>query len=85
VTLIEGNINMTRTMNPKPPSQWVRLLQKSIEYGSISTFAIIEEPVVVKPELDSKKASMKEGIVPLRIYGRVPNTRKINHDSTTIR
>jgi hypothetical protein len=39
---------------PIPPSHWIMLLQKSIDFGSISTFAKTVEPVVVKPETVSK-------------------------------
>jgi hypothetical protein len=34
-----------------------------IEKGSISTFLMMEEPVVENPEVDSKNASINEGIV----------------------
>jgi hypothetical protein len=57
---------------PIPPIQWVRLLQKSIEYGSTSTSVRIEDPVVENPDVDSKKAFMKFGIVPLKRYGNDP-------------
>jgi len=51
---------------PIPPNQCVRLRQKRIEKGNISTLVIIEDPVVEKPEVDSKKASINEGIVLLK-------------------
>lgn len=45
----------------------------------------MEEPVVVKPEQDSKKASVKEDIEPLKMKGRVPNRITANHDRVTAR
>jgi hypothetical protein len=56
-----------------------------IEKGSISTFLMMEEPVVENPEVDSKNASINEGIVPLIRYGNVPNNEKIIHDEVTAR
>jgi hypothetical protein len=67
LTLREGRITITRAIIPIPPNQCVRLRQKRIEYGSISTSLRIEEPVVVNPDVDSKKASIKVGIVLLKI------------------
>ena len=68
-----------------PPIQWVRLLQKRIEKGSISTFFRIEDPVVENPEVDSKNASINEGIVPLIRYGSVPKSEKTTHEIVTAR
>ena len=38
-----------------------------------------------KPEVDSKNASMNEGIVPLIRYGKAPNNEKTTHDRVTAR
>lgn len=43
------------------------------------------EPVVVIPEVDSNKASVKRGIVRLKIYGRVPKSENMTHDMATDR
>ena len=51
----------------------------------ISTSVRIDDPVVVNPEEDSKKALMNDGIVPLIIYGRAPITDKVTHDRVTTR
>jgi len=40
---------------------------------------------VENPEVDSKKASIKEGIVPLNIYGKAPNDEITIHDNVTAR
>ena len=45
----------------------------------------MEAPVVVKPEIVSKKASVKEGINPLIIKGREPKKLIMIHVSETIR
>jgi len=56
-----------------------------MEKGSISTSFKIEAPVVEKPDADSKNASINEGMVPLIIYGRDPNSEnKIQAIVTTI-
>ena len=43
-----------RTMIPMPPSQWVSARQNRTLFGSTSTRARMVEPVVVKPDMDSK-------------------------------
>jgi hypothetical protein len=70
---------------PIPPIQCVKLLQNRIENGSISTFFKIDDPVVEKPEVDSKNASINDGMEPLIRYGNAPNNENITHDSVTAR
>ena len=55
----EGRRAMVRTRMPMPPSQWVKERQKRMPLGRPSTAGRMEEPVVVKPEMDSKKQSTK--------------------------
>ena len=75
---------MENTMMPKPPIHWVRLRQSRMSLGTDSTSAIMVEPVVVKPDMASKKASVKLGSVcPIR-YGRQPNRDKVSHDTDTM-
>jgi hypothetical protein len=45
-----------------------------MEKGSISTSSRIEAPVVEKPDVDSKNASINEGMVLLMRYGRDPKS-----------
>jgi hypothetical protein len=71
------------TIIPIPPIQCVRLLQKRIEKERLSTSFTTVEPVVVKPEEDSKKALIKEGIDPEIIYGKVPSRIKSIQDRAT--
>ena len=49
---------MVKNTIPKPPIHWVSDRQNKMACGSISTSSIIEAPVVVKPDVDSKKASV---------------------------
>jgi hypothetical protein len=85
VALIDGKMIIRITIIPIPPIQCVKLLQNKIEYGSISTFFRIDEPVVDNPEVDSKNASVKEGIVPLIRYGKVPRSEKMTQERVTAR
>ena len=62
---------MVRTMMPMPPSQWVRLRQSSSPRGWASMSDRMDAPVVVNPDMDSKKASVKESNPP-RAKGRAP-------------
>jgi hypothetical protein len=82
---MEGRIIIRMTIMPMPPIQCVKLRQKRIEKGNISTFFRIDDPVVENPDVDSKNASMNEGIVPLIRYGKVPSNEKMTHDIVTER
>ncbi len=53
---------MMRTIIPIPPIQCVKLLQKSIDFGIDSISINIDDPVVVKPETDSKIALTTDGM-----------------------
>src|SRR5664279_6087553 len=61
---------------PAPPSHCVRLLQKRIPFGMVSTSGRMDAPVVVNPDIDSKNASPKLVIEPLIRKGRVPKRLK---------
>ena len=52
-----GRIEMTNTSIPIPPSQWIRAFQ-SRRLSERTPFAAAEHPVVVNPDVDSKKASI---------------------------
>jgi hypothetical protein len=70
---------------PIPPIQWVRLRQNKMLFGKDSTSVRMVAPVVVKPDMVSKKASVKEGIVPLIRKGKVPKSEiTIQVDPTII-
>jgi hypothetical protein len=54
-------------------------------FGSNSISLITDDPVVVKPETVSKKASAKFVIELLRMYGKVPNMDIKSHERVTIK
>jgi len=64
-----------RTMMPMPPIQWVRLRQNRMPRGRDSMSERMLAPVVVKPDMVSKKASVKEGMAEMR-KGRQPNSER---------
>jgi hypothetical protein len=49
-----GKMARARVMMPMPPSQWVRLRQKSRPRGRASMSVMMVAPVVVKPLMISK-------------------------------
>jgi hypothetical protein len=57
---------------PIPPIQCVWLLQKRIPLGILSISIRMEDPVVVNPETDSKKAFVNPGIACENKKGNVP-------------
>ena len=69
-----GRTARVKKMIPIPPIQWVRLRQKRMEWGRASMSEKAVAPVVVKPDIVSKKAtdtrsvcpSMRKGIMPMR-------------------
>jgi len=85
VILSEGRMIITRRIIPSPPIQLVKLRQKRIVCGSISTFSIILAPVVVKPDDASKNVSTNEVIALLNIYGKLPNAENKIQEIDTVR
>ena len=75
-TPISGKIAMYRATNPMPPSQWVKLRQKSSPRGSASTSAITLEPVPVKPLVISNH-EFSGSSVPDRMNGTEPRAQTI--------
>ena len=45
----------------------------------------MEEPVVVNPDADSKKAFIKDGIAPEKRYGRLPISVINSHEAVTVK
>jgi hypothetical protein len=62
-----GKMASDRTIIPIPPSQCVKLLQNNIPCDKDSISFRIEDPVVVKPDMVSKNASVKFGMAPVNI------------------
>lgn len=79
-----GSIAMERTIIPMPPNHWIMLLQKRIPSGRDSILLKIEAPVVVKPEIDSKYASVILPIEPERKKGREPKRPALIHPRVTM-
>ena len=55
---VSGSTAITNTSTPMPPTQWEKLRQNSMPWLIASTSVRMVEPVVVKPETISKKASV---------------------------
>ena len=51
-----GRIAIEMTTIPNPPSQWVIARQKRMPWDNSSILSRIDAPVVVKPDMVSKKA-----------------------------
>jgi hypothetical protein len=78
-------ITITSTIIPIPPIQWVKLLQNKIDFGRASISVKIDAPVVVKPDIDSKKASINPGMALEIIYGEAPINEKKTHEKETMK
>src|SRR3712207_1355723 len=69
---------------PIPPAHWVKLRQSSREGATSSGTWMVEAPVVVKPAMDSKKASTGP-IRPEKTNGSAPAVATPSHPRTTMR
>ena len=76
---------MVKNTIPKPPIQWVNDRQNRMPWGKISTSSMIVAPVVVKPDIVSKKASVKLLRYPPTKKGIVPKSENSVHVSVTTR
>ena len=80
-----GSIAIAKTIIPIPPNQCVILLQKIILSGRDSISFITVDPVVVYPDIVSKKILENDVIEPVDIYGTIPERTIINQPSMTIK
>ena len=71
---------MAITIIPIPPSHWRIALQKRIPFGIFSKFGIMVDPVVVIPDILSKKALVIENSILEKINGRDPKIAMLNQD-----
>ena len=78
-----GSTAMTNTSTPMPPTQWVKLRQNRQLRRRGSTAVRMVEPVVVKPETVSKKASIKLGMSPESTKGSAPKRDMKTHARAT--
>ena len=74
---LNGIIARRNTRTPIPPIQCVKLRQKSIHLDNASTSDKMLAPVVVKPDIVSKSASVNEGISPDQKNGSAPKILSI--------
>ena len=65
---------------PIPPNHWRIALQNKIPLGIFSKLGIIVEPVVVIPDILSKKAFVSENSIFEKIKGSDPKIAILNQD-----
>ena len=67
-----GSRARVKKMMPMPPIQCIRLRQKRMEWGRPSMWSRAVAPVVVKPDIDSKKATATRSVTPPVRKGIMP-------------
>ena len=80
-TFIIGINVVAITIIPIPPSHWSNALHNKIPFGILSKFEIIVEPVVVIPDILSKKAFVNENSRLEKIKGSELKIAILNHDN----
>ena len=80
-TFIMGIKVIAITIMPIPPNHWSIALHKSIDLGASSKLEIIVDPVVVIPDILSKKASVIESSRAEKTKGKEPNIATLSHES----
>src|SRR6056297_768413 len=78
-----GRMARERTIMPMPPSHWIRLRQNKRLGAAPSMLVITDEPVVVNPDTDSKKASVYVEKSGARKKGRAPKIPTPSHPNAT--
>src|SRR3712207_9300256 len=76
----DGKMAMVKNTIPKPPIHWVIERQNNRPWGSASTSSMMVAPVVVKPDIVSKKADDRFVMYPLMRKGSIPKILKIIHE-----
>ena len=79
----DGRMAMVKNTIPNPPIHWVSDRQKSMACGNTSTSSMIDAPVVVKPDVDSKKASVTFVMLPCIRNGNIPKNENTTHAAVT--
>ena len=69
---LSGTMARRKTSTPIPPIQCVKLRHRSEQCESTSTSERMLAPVVVKPDIVSKRASVKDVISPVMQKGMQP-------------
>ena len=80
-----GRMAMVKKMMPSPPIQCVMLRQNKVPWGRESMFERMVTPVVVKPDMFSKKASAVLVQAPVKSKGNMPMREKIIQVKVTMR
>ena len=79
-TFIIGIRVIAITIIPIPPNHCKIALHKRIPLGAFSKLDIIVEPVVVIPDMLSKKASVIDISIEEKMKGKEPKTATLNQD-----
>ena len=79
----DGKIAMVKNTIPNPPIHCVSERQNSIACGRTSKSLIIDAPVVVNPDVDSKKASVTFVMQPCIRNGNMPKNENTAHAAVT--
>ena len=81
----EGMMAMVKNTIPSPPIHCVSERQNRMAWGSRSTSSSMVAPVVVKPDMVSKKASVTLVMLPWKRKGNMPKKEKMTHEAVTTR
>jgi|TARA_B100000902_G_C27288103_1_gene905556 hypothetical protein len=73
------------TIIPIPPSHCKIALQNKIPFGAFSRLEIIVDPVVVIPDILSKKPSVIDKFIDEKIKGNEPKIAMLNQDKAVRR
>ena len=79
-TFSKGNMVIAITITPIPPNHCKIALQIRISLGALSKLTIIVDPVVVIPDILSKKASINVKSRSDNINGKLPKIAILSHD-----
>ena len=81
-TFKRGKTVVAITIIPIPPSHCIIALQIKMLFGDESKSKITVDPVVVIPDILSKKASLKDNFKLESINGKLPNIAMLTHANT---
>ena len=84
-TFIIGINVIAMIIIPIPPNHWSIALHNKILFGISSKLEMIVDPVVVIPDILSKKALINEKFKSEKINGKDPNIAILNQDSAVRR
>ena len=79
----EGSTAMVKKTMPRPPIHCMSDRQNRMPWGSRSTSSMMVAPVVVNPDMVSKKASVRLVMLPCMMKGNMPKTENTTQASVT--